>query len=312
MVAPSGRAVIAHCGTKCCRAPSPRSRSILIDPTWIIDTLSALCNPLEGLPLAPHTTSAHLPQYIISSFLGSLQVETHQAPPHYSELLEMCEAESRKSILEILPTELLAVIRSNIPQEDLRTNVCFYNTCPRFASLFGSEMAQNTFWEGACLLSGLGCLPGELPRRVSWKSIALDVIERDGFCDHPECGGNRLESNGTYFSDYPLAHVLMRTQRMKWPSYSLLSPTGNTLDLFAGQIRTTSVLLSRTRCSSTLLSSQLTRSSLSEISWFPRTMTRRKTPICVILVHKPSCRNRDNALSIATLSHVEALRLFTP
>ncbi len=116
-----------------------------------------------------------------------------------SILPDMNEPESPKSVFSVLPIELLAFIKSNIPQEDLRTNVCFYKTCHRFASQFGPEATQGTFWEGACLLSGLGCLPDESPRGVSWKSIAFETIEQDGFCEHPECGERRLESNGTHF-----------------------------------------------------------------------------------------------------------------
>lgn len=118
-----------------------------------------------------------------------------QAPSHPSN---MNRTESSKSIFSVLPVELLAIIKSNIPQEDLRTNVCFYNTCHCFASLFGSETAQKPFWEGSCLLAGIGLFSDESPRTVSWKSIAFDIIEQDGFCDHPECGGTRLDSNGTH------------------------------------------------------------------------------------------------------------------
>ena len=103
-----------------------------------------------------------------------------------------------RSILTIFPTELLAIIKSNIPQCDLRTNVCFYKTCERFADLFGSETDQSAFWEGACLLSGIGLLGDtESPHSASWKEIAFECIETDGFCGHPECGGARLEENGT-------------------------------------------------------------------------------------------------------------------
>lgn len=100
------------------------------------------------------------------------------------------------SILEVFPMELLAEIRSHIPQKDLRTNVCFHNTCPLFASLFGPAEDQRVFWEGACLLVGLGCLPGETPHEVDWKRVALEYIEKDGFCGHPECSSNRLQNNG--------------------------------------------------------------------------------------------------------------------
>lgn len=102
----------------------------------------------------------------------------------------------RSSILQILPVELLSEIKSHIPLHDLFTLVCFYKTCTKFAQLFGSVQTQAKFWESACLLAGLGCLPGERAEEVDWKHVAFDCIERDGSCKHPECGRARLEWNG--------------------------------------------------------------------------------------------------------------------
>ncbi|KAJ3487683.1 hypothetical protein NLI96_g3362 [Meripilus lineatus] len=101
----------------------------------------------------------------------------------------------RSSILQILPVELLSEIKSHIPLHDLFTLVCFYKTCTKFAQLFGSVQTQAKFWESACLLAGLGCLPGERAEEVDWKHVAFDCIERDGSCKHPECGRARLEWN---------------------------------------------------------------------------------------------------------------------
>ena len=52
------------------------------------------------------------------------------------------------------------------------------------------------------MLAGLGCLPGEEPDEVDWKDVAFDCIERDGFCENPECGRALLEWNGVSVSIY--------------------------------------------------------------------------------------------------------------
>lgn len=105
----------------------------------------------------------------------------------------------RASILELFPVELLAMIKDFIPQYDLRTQVCFYEAFPPItSSLYGDEEQEERFWETACVQCGLGLLPEETlnPQDVKWKKIAFECIDNDGFCDHEECGGARLDING--------------------------------------------------------------------------------------------------------------------
>ncbi|KAF7790713.1 hypothetical protein EIP86_001669 [Pleurotus ostreatoroseus] len=91
-----------------------------------------------------------------------------------------------------LPTELLLVIKELIPHSDLRTHVCYYNTCRTIAAFYGDSSEQAEFWRRACLLSGIGWLKAD----ASWKEIAFETIARDGFCRHPGCGGALLDWNG--------------------------------------------------------------------------------------------------------------------
>lgn len=45
-------------------------------------------------------------------------------------------------------------------------------------------------------------MSNENPKTVDWKRVALDCIEKDGFCEHPECGNTRLETNGEFSPVY--------------------------------------------------------------------------------------------------------------
>ncbi|CAL1705921.1 unnamed protein product [Somion occarium] len=90
-----------------------------------------------------------------------------------------------------LPLELLMIVKESIPISDLRTHVCFYNTCRAFASWYGSTGEQADFWRRSCLLAGL-TFTG---RDSSYKDIAFECISQDGFCSHPSCGGSQLEWN---------------------------------------------------------------------------------------------------------------------
>ncbi|CAL1708188.1 unnamed protein product [Somion occarium] len=110
------------------------------------------------------------------------------------------------SILNVFPTELLSLVKESIPQGDLRTHVCFYKACPSFTALYGDETRQAAFWEGACILAGLGCLPNEAPENVDWKHVAFECIEKDGFCDHPACGGALLDWNAAQMKNMELDH----------------------------------------------------------------------------------------------------------
>lgn len=93
-----------------------------------------------------------------------------------------------------LPNELLLLVKEFIADSDLRTHVCFYNTCRTTAAFYGDSSQQAEFWRRACVLSGIGWLKAD----SSWKEIAFETIAKDGFCAHPHCGGALLESNGEY------------------------------------------------------------------------------------------------------------------
>ncbi|KAI0785583.1 hypothetical protein C8Q75DRAFT_320276 [Abortiporus biennis] len=99
-----------------------------------------------------------------------------------------------------LPNELLSMIKAEIPESDLRTHTCFYNVSRHFAALYGSERNVERFFEKAYILSGLGILPKENHKNISWVDLATQIIIEDGFCDHPECGGSRLDANAELMS----------------------------------------------------------------------------------------------------------------
>ncbi|GBE81604.1 hypothetical protein SCP_0313330 [Sparassis crispa] len=91
------------------------------------------------------------------------------------------------------------MVKEEIPCYDLRTHVCFCRSHQHAGALYGSDDEQEQFWHRACWLSGLGLLPGENPEEVSWRKIAFECVERDGFwSDQPElpvCGGDLLMVN---------------------------------------------------------------------------------------------------------------------
>ncbi|GBE81606.1 hypothetical protein SCP_0313350 [Sparassis crispa] len=91
------------------------------------------------------------------------------------------------------------MVKEEIPRYDLRTHVCFCRSHQRVGALYGSDDEQEQFAHRACWLAGLGLLPGENPEEVSWRKIAFECVERDGFwSDQPElpvCGGDLLMVN---------------------------------------------------------------------------------------------------------------------
>ena len=99
--------------------------------------------------------------------------------------------------LDTLPPELLFVIRSHIPLDDLRTLACFAMADPRTSS--HDADAEDEFWMRSCRLAGLSCIHDDLNEdgHPSWKKIAFETITQDGFCELPECGVRRLQANGT-------------------------------------------------------------------------------------------------------------------
>ena len=102
-----------------------------------------------------------------------------------------------QSLFDRLAVELLAAIRSYIPDDDLRTHVCFCRAYPGMMAIYDS-LYEGQFWKKSCRLVGLSTLPEDRDDagQVSWKEIAFDTIDRDGFCEHPQCGEHQLRLNG--------------------------------------------------------------------------------------------------------------------
>lgn len=100
---------------------------------------------------------------------------------------------------QVLPLELLRLIKDSISYGDLRTHVCFYLVCETLGvsvgSLYGRQREQERFWETCCIMSGLGFLPDDKLGEDRWKKVAFQIIQKGGFCDHPGCGGNQLDQN---------------------------------------------------------------------------------------------------------------------
>ncbi|CAL1708167.1 unnamed protein product [Somion occarium] len=99
-----------------------------------------------------------------------------------------------RSIFEVFPVELLAMIKAEIPISDLRTHVCLYKAALRFADLYEDDDEEDEFWQASCILSGIGFIEDE-DAWTTWKSVAFECLDEDGFCKHPQCGGARLEAN---------------------------------------------------------------------------------------------------------------------
>lgn len=98
-----------------------------------------------------------------------------------------------------LPVELLMMVKDNIPISDLRTHVCFYQTCRTVAAFYGDEDEEEEFWMKSCRSAGLATINDD----ETYKEVAFDCIYRDGFCSHPACGEVLLRNNGDYFESDP-------------------------------------------------------------------------------------------------------------
>ena len=94
-----------------------------------------------------------------------------------------------------LPAELGLMIKNAIPASDLRTHVCFYLSSPHCAILYDSDPDPDDFWMRACWSCGIGALDVEFIMQRSWRDIAFECIQADGFCTHPQCGESLLEYN---------------------------------------------------------------------------------------------------------------------
>ncbi|KAI0731014.1 hypothetical protein C8Q76DRAFT_793116 [Earliella scabrosa] len=96
------------------------------------------------------------------------------------------------------PAEIFLAIKSFIPVSDLRTHVCYYQASPRIAALYDSDSDPDSFWHQACWYCGIGCsqqLDGDPAAPGFWRDLAIRLIERDGFCEHPHCGEALLAYN---------------------------------------------------------------------------------------------------------------------
>ncbi|KAF7799184.1 hypothetical protein EIP86_010415 [Pleurotus ostreatoroseus] len=104
-----------------------------------------------------------------------------------------------------LPFDILIMIKMLIPITDLRTHVCFYNTCRAIALLYGTPDEEEAFWEKSCRLCGIHMMdcddPGQLETCRTWKEVAFDCIAKDGFCNHPFCGDALLQYNAVQIAD---------------------------------------------------------------------------------------------------------------
>ncbi|KAI0642039.1 hypothetical protein C8Q79DRAFT_269247 [Trametes meyenii] len=101
-----------------------------------------------------------------------------------------------RSLTQPPPIELCLIIRAFISLSDVRTHVCFYKVHPSIAALYDSEEDPDHLWHLICWHSGIGALDtDDLNDQHCWRNIAIEVIERDGFCLHPQCGEGLLVYN---------------------------------------------------------------------------------------------------------------------
>lgn len=96
----------------------------------------------------------------------------------------------------VFPLEIFLVIKATIPLGDIRTHVCFYKTHSRITAMYDSEKNDDLFWRRVCWHSGIGALDkDDLEDPHCWRGIALELVEKDGFCKHPRCGEGLLKYN---------------------------------------------------------------------------------------------------------------------
>ncbi|KAI0831963.1 hypothetical protein BC628DRAFT_1350769 [Trametes gibbosa] len=100
--------------------------------------------------------------------------------------------------LDNIPPEIWLLVKDAISPADMRTHVCFYQAAPHFAALYDSLADPDAFWEDVCTMCAIGRFPDEHPSVRSWKAIAMECIDADGFCagssKHP-CGEVLLQRN---------------------------------------------------------------------------------------------------------------------
>lgn len=116
--------------------------------------------------------------------------QTPMSPLHQPSCVAM-----RRGALP-LPLELFLAFKNCIHFSDLRTHVCFYKAHPHIAALYDGGEHADKFWQRACWYSGIGTLHKDDVHDLRyWRSIAIEVVECDGFCAHPHCGEALLEYN---------------------------------------------------------------------------------------------------------------------
>ncbi|KAI0675614.1 hypothetical protein C8Q78DRAFT_1005557 [Trametes maxima] len=99
-----------------------------------------------------------------------------------------------------LPPEIFLAFRDSIPLSDIFTHISFYKAHPRIASMYDAEEHADRFWRRVCWYCGIGALDGDdLDNSHCWRGIALEVVEQDSACEHPQCGRALLEYNRRRF-----------------------------------------------------------------------------------------------------------------
>lgn len=96
--------------------------------------------------------------------------------------------------LATLPNELLYIIRSYLPYEDLRDHVALQATCRRVRALYERD---ERFWERACTASGVGRPWGspDYPYtigKVTCREVAILAVNHRECCDIPTCQAYRV------------------------------------------------------------------------------------------------------------------------
>ncbi|KAI0642042.1 hypothetical protein C8Q79DRAFT_1013922 [Trametes meyenii] len=87
-----------------------------------------------------------------------------------------------------LPPEIFLAFRASIPLSDICTHVSFYKAHPRIAAMYDAEVHADRFWRRVCWRCGIGALDGDdLDDPHCWRDIAMEVVEQDSACEHPQC-----------------------------------------------------------------------------------------------------------------------------
>lgn len=116
-----------------------------------------------------------------------------------------------------LPLELFLAFKDTIPFADLRTHVCFYKAHPHIAALYDGGEHADRFWQRACWYSGISALQtDDMYDSQCWRNIAIEVVERDGFCTHPHCGEALIKYNRESAPFGRLLSLIVCRQESAW------------------------------------------------------------------------------------------------